>query len=100
LPAYAAAQPHSLMPGVTYERGVQFTPHGPVVIHVITSPRPTGLWGIHPVIANGVIQGRRTVTQMQKAISVDATVAGTNGDLFTWTDGHPSGIVLQAGVLK
>jgi hypothetical protein len=100
VPAAAAAQPVPLMPGVTYDRGVQFTPHGPVVIHVITSPRPTGLWGLHPVLANGIIQGRRTVTAMQKAVSTDATVAGTNGDLFTWADGHPSGIVLQAGVLK
>jgi len=100
VPPVAAAQPDQLMPGVTYSRQVQFTPHGPVVINVITSPRPTGLWGLHPVLANGVVEGRRTVTAMQKAISTDATVAGTNGDLFTFADGHPSGMVLQAGVLK
>ena len=29
LAAPAAAQPVTLMPGVTYEKGVQFTPHGP-----------------------------------------------------------------------
>ena len=40
--APAAAQT-TLMPGVTYERGVQFTPHGPVAIHVVRGPRPTGL---------------------------------------------------------
>ena len=31
------------MPGVTYDRSVQFTPHGPVAMHVVIGPRPTGL---------------------------------------------------------
>jgi Phosphodiester glycosidase/FlgD Ig-like domain len=100
LPSGAPAQSQTLMPGVTYSREVQFTPHGPVVINVLTSPRPTGLWGLHPVLANGLVQGRRTVTAIQKTVSTDATVAGTNGDLFNAKDGHPTGIVLQSGVLK
>jgi hypothetical protein len=29
-----------LMPGVTYQRQVQFTPHGPVVLDVVTAPAP------------------------------------------------------------
>ena len=42
-PSPRRAQPprrRELMPGVTYEQTVQFTPHGPVVLHVITAPRP------------------------------------------------------------
>src|SRR6476646_6776559 len=82
LPGTAAAQPQTLMPGVTYTREVEFTPHGPVVLNVITSPRPTGLWGLHPVLGNGINQGTRTLTAIQAGLSVDATVAGTNGDRF------------------
>src|SRR3954452_8022397 len=98
----AAAQPSLLMPGVNYSRQVQFTPHGPVVIHVLTSPRPkaNGLWGLHPVLGRGVLQGRETVTGMQKDVSPFATVAGTNGDLFAWSNGRPTGIVMQGGVVK
>src|SRR5262249_3475343 len=29
-----------------------------------------------------------------------ATVAGINGDLFNFADGHPTGIVMQSGVIK
>src|SRR5207249_2640159 len=32
-------------------------------------------------------------------VSGAATVAGVNGDLFSLTDGHPTGIVMQDGVL-
>src|SRR3712207_7396673 len=32
-----------LMPGVTYEREVQFTSHGPVAVHILRGPRPGGL---------------------------------------------------------
>jgi phosphodiester glycosidase len=100
--AGAAAQPTLLMPGVTYSRQVQFTPHGPVVIHVLISPRPkaNGLWGLHPVLGRNAIQGRETVTGMQKDVSSFATVAGTNGDLFQWSNGRPTGIVMQGGVVK
>ena len=97
-PAEAATQ--VLMPGVTYSRQVQFTAHGPVVINVMTAPKPGGLYSLKPVLANGTILGRQRVTAMQKAISSTTTVAGVNGDLFNWKDGHPSGFVLQDGVIK
>jgi hypothetical protein len=102
LPGSALAAGTTLMPGVTYSRQVEFTPHGPVVIHVLISPRPsaTGLWGLHPVLGRNTVQGRETVTAMQKDVSPFATVAGTNGDLFNWANGHPTGIVMQGGVLK
>jgi phosphodiester glycosidase len=89
-----------LMPGVVYSRQIQFTAHGPVVLHVITAPRPGGLLSLQPVLANGTVTGRARVTSMQRAISSQATVAGINGDLFNYGDGHPTGIVMQGGVIK
>jgi hypothetical protein len=89
-----------LMPGVTYSRQVQFTAHGPVAIHVVTAPKPVGLYRLKPLLANGTVTGRQRVTAMEKAVSDQATVVGTNGDLFNWNDGHPSGMVMQDGQLK
>ena len=80
-----------LTPGVTYEKQVQFTPHGPVAIHVMTAPKPGGLYALRPVLSNGSILGRETVTSMQRRVSSIATVAGVNGDLFTWNEGLPAG---------
>jgi phosphodiester glycosidase len=89
-----------LMPGVTYSKQIQFTAHGPVVIHVVTAPKPVGLYRLRPILANGTVTGRQRVTQMEKSVSDQATVVGTNGDLFNWNDGHPSGMVMQDGILK
>jgi hypothetical protein len=88
------------MPGVTYERQVAFTNRGPVVYHVLIAPRPVGLYSLRPVLANGLIQGRGTVSSMERRVSGAATVAGVNGDLFNWADGHPTGLVIQDGVLS
>jgi flagellar hook assembly protein FlgD len=101
-PAAARAQGDDrslLMPGVSYTRDVEFTPHGPVVIHVLNAPRPGGLYGLKPVLSNDLIVGRETVTSMQKRASAGATVAGVNGDLFNFRDGHPSGVLMRNGVL-
>ncbi|HSC92786.1 MAG TPA: phosphodiester glycosidase family protein [Gaiellaceae bacterium] len=87
-----------LMPGVTYERQVQFTSHGPVAVHVMIAPRPGGAYSLRPVLSNGAIVGRDRVTAMQRGVR-DATSAGVNGDLFTWADGRPSGMLMQGGVL-
>jgi phosphodiester glycosidase len=81
-----------LMPGVTYSREVEFTSHGPVVLHVIRAPRPTGLYALKPILSNGLILGREQVTQMQRRVSSSATVAGVNG-------GAPNGLLLMNGVL-
>ena len=97
-PAHAQGKV-TLMPGVTYEEGVQFTTHGPVAYHVLTAPRPGGLYALKPMLAKDTILGKETVTSMQARISPTATVAGVNGDLFNWTDGHPTGVVMRGGVL-
>jgi hypothetical protein len=66
---------------------------------VITAPKPTGLYALKPVLSNDAILGRERVTSMQKRVSAEATVAGVNGDLFSWTDGHPTGGLIRGGIL-
>ena len=97
--APADAQRALLMPGVSYEREVAFTTHGPVVLHVLRAPRPGGLYALKPVLSNDVILGRERVTQIQRRLTTSATVAGVNGDMFAWADGRPSGLLLINGVL-
>jgi hypothetical protein len=103
-PAPALAQGSELMPGVTYERTVEFTPHGAVVLHVITAPRPgdqNGLYALTPVLAHGTITGgTQRVTQLERDVSGTATVAGIEGDLVRAADASPSGVYLQNGVLQ
>jgi flagellar hook assembly protein FlgD len=88
-----------LMPGVTYSRAVQFTAHGPIVFHIITAPKPGGLYSLQPVLSNEAIVGKERVTDIEKRVSATATVAGVNGDLFNFNDGHPSGALIRNGVL-
>jgi hypothetical protein len=95
----AAAQPVALMPGVTYERRVEFTAHGPKAIHVLIGPKPGGLYALKPVLSNNTLLGRERVSAMQRRVSASATVAGINGDLFAWQQGFPSGMLIQDGVL-
>jgi hypothetical protein len=88
-----------LMPGVTYQRQVRFTWHGPVVVHILRGPKPGGLYALRPVLSNGMLLGRETVTSMQRRVSSTATVAGVNGDFFTWDEGLPTGMHMESGVL-
>src|SRR5438067_13135565 len=96
-PAHAQGPP--LVPGVTYERTVEFTPHGAVVLHVLTAPRPgdqNGLYQLAPVLAKGTVLGaRERVTQIEKDVSSQATVAGINGDFFSTADAQPAGVFIQ-----
>jgi exopolysaccharide biosynthesis protein len=95
----ATAQATALFPGATYEQSVQFTPHGPVSIHVVRGPRPVGLYRLKPVLSNESIVLRETVSSMQKRLSTQATSVGVNGDYFASSDGRPSGIFLRDGIL-
>lgn len=98
-PALAAGQSTQLLPGVTYEQDVQFTPHGPVAIHVIRGPRPSGLYRLRPALARETVTDRETVSSMQRRRSSEATAVGVNGDFFSLADGRPSGITMRDGVL-
>jgi hypothetical protein len=95
-----AAQTRTLWPGVIYETTVQFRPNGPVVLHVLTGPRPGGLTALTPVLSNETVVGRETLTSMQRRLAGTATTAGVNGDLFALSTGRPSGIVIRDGVLQ
>src|SRR4051812_16609157 len=99
-PAHAQSGP-PLMPGVTYEKTVQFTPRGAVVLHVITAPKPgdqNGLYQLAPVLSHATISGApERITQLEKNVSGQATVAGINGDFSK--NNLPSGVYMQGGVL-
>ena len=89
-----------LMPGVSYERDVEFTPHGPVVLDVVTAPRPDGtLYALTPVLSNNAVVATEKLTDMQKELSASATVVGVNGDFFAADPGKPSGILMRGGAL-
>ena len=98
LAAPAAAQPQELIPGLTYDRRIEFTTAGPVVANVLTIPRPGGLWKVQPVLSTETIPGTERLTAMERRLSPAATVAGVNGDLFG-ANGAPSGIVMRNGGL-
>ncbi|HET7573311.1 MAG TPA: phosphodiester glycosidase family protein [Gaiellaceae bacterium] len=89
-----------LLPGVTYTRQVEFTPRGPVVLDVVTAPRPDGsTYTLAPVLSNEMILGTETLTALEKRLSGSATVVGVSGDYFATATGAPSGILLRDGAL-
>jgi Phosphodiester glycosidase len=92
----AAAQREQLMPGVTYQKQVQFTRRGPVVLDVVTAPKPTGKYALQPALSNGVVAGKEKLTAIERRAG--SPVVGVSGD-FSYPDGRPYGIVLQNGVL-
>jgi len=95
----AQAAPQTLWPGVTYERGVQFTPHGPVAISILRGPLPGGVTTLEPILSNDALLGRETLTGMERRLAGSAVTAGVNGDYFTVATGRPSGVYMQDGVL-
>jgi hypothetical protein len=95
LTAAAAAQtPVALLPGVTYEQSVAFTPHGPVVLHVVRAPRPGGLYAVRAQPANDTVLGREPLTALQKRLAPQATAVSVAGDLRS-----VAGLLLRDGVL-
>ncbi len=88
-----------LMPSVTYQRQVTFTSRGPVVLDVVTAPKPDGsLYTLGPALAHGALLGTEPLTGIEKDASGAATVVGVNGDFFTGS-GPPTGIVMRGGAL-
>ena len=94
----APAAPQELIPGLTYDRKLEFTTAGPVVANVLTVPRPGGLWQLRPALSNESIQGTERLTAIERRLSTTSTVAGVNGDLFG-VGGAPSGILIRNGAL-
>ncbi len=94
----AAAAPQELIPGLTFERRLDFTTRGPVVANVLTAPRPGGLWQLRPALSNESMLGTERLTAIERRYSVGATVAGINGDLYS-ASGPPSGVLMRNGAL-
>jgi hypothetical protein len=95
--AVARASAQELWPGVTFQQTVQPTPNGPVVLDIITGPRPGGTTTLEPLLSNGTLTGRETLTALERRLSPNATYAGVNGDLFNLQTGLPSGALIQQG---
>ncbi len=97
-PARAQAQPELLMPGVSYQRLVQYTLHGPVGVNVLTVTRPGGLLSVLPVLSNEQIDGTETLTAIEQRLSPSATVAAVSGDLVA-ACGRPDGLLIRNGAV-
>jgi len=88
-----------LMPSVTYERQVEFTSRGPVVMDVVIAPKPDGsLYTLGPALAHNAIAGTEKLTDIEKDASATATLVGVNGDFFAG-NGPATGIVMRGGTL-
>ena len=96
----AHARPTQLMPGVTYERTLEWTGAGPVAMHVIRAPKPGGLYSLRALLSNGTITGRETLSSMQRAAAPRMTTAGVNGDYSTFSVGVPTGLLMRDGVVE
>ena len=96
----SAAAAVDLAPRVAYKREVRTIGGERVVVHVLKAPKPGGLYDLKPVLSNGLVTGRETVSSMQRRLSSRATLAGINGDLFNWESGRPSGIFLRRNLLS
>ena len=90
-----------LMPGVSYTREVDFTSRGPIVLDVVTAPRPDGkLYSLAPALSNDALLGKDTLTRLESRVAAGATSVAIDGDYFDRTTGAPSGILMQNGVLE
>ena len=96
----SAAATTELMPGVSYQRILRWTSAGPMAMYVVTAPKPQGLYRVMPLLSNGTIIGRETVSSMQRDVSSQMTTVGVNGDFFSWTGGWPSGLLMRSGVVE
>ena len=89
-----------LLPGVTYQREVEFTPHGPVVLDVVTAPRPDGsLYTLQPVLSNNAVVGTEKLTDLENELKASVTTLGVNGDFYAANPGKPTGILIRNGQL-
>jgi hypothetical protein len=95
----AAARPTQLMPGVTYERVLEWTAAGPVATHVVRAPKPVGLYSLTALLSNGTVTARETLSSMQRAASPRMTTIGVNGDFFS-AGGWPTGLLMRGGIVE
>jgi hypothetical protein len=96
--ATAARSSEEVMPGVTYIRDRHVSFGKPVVFHMALGPQLGGLYALRPVLSDGRLTGRETVSAMQRHLLGRANMIGVNGD-FTNVLGYPSGIFMAGGIL-
>lgn len=90
----------TLMPGVTYTREVDFTSRGPIVLDVVTAPKPTGaLYSLAPALSNDLLVGKETLTHLSSRVAGGAATVAIDGDYFNRRTGAPAGILMRDGVL-
>ena len=90
-----------LMPGVTYTREVDFTSRGPIVLDVVTAPKPDGkVYSLAPALSNNFLRGREALTHLDSRVAAGATTVAIDGDYFGSATGAPSGILMRNGVLE
>jgi flagellar hook assembly protein FlgD len=89
-----------LLPGVSYTHEVDFTSRGPIVLNVVTAPKPDGkLYSLGPALSNNQLRGRESLTRLETRVAAGATTVAIDGDYFD-TTGAPSGMLMQSGVLE
>ncbi len=89
-----------LLPGVTYRREVDLTSAGPVVLDVVTMPKPDGtVYSLAPVLSNESLRGTEKLTHIGKRLSAAATTVAIDGDYLDAKTKAPSGILVRGGVL-
>jgi hypothetical protein len=99
--AQVSVSTSTLMPGVSYTREVDFTSRGPIVLDVVTAPRPDGtLYSLQPGLSNDVLRGTEKLTHLEQRLASRGTAVGIDGDYFDRRSGAPSGILLRGGVLE
>ena len=90
-----------LMPGVTYRRELDFTSRGPIVLDVVTAPKPDGtVYSLAPELSNDMLRGTEQLTHLDSRQAAGATTVAIDGDYFSRKTGAPSGILMQHGVLE
>ena len=90
-----------LLPGVIYTREVDFTSRGPIVLDVVTAPKPDGtVYSLAPALSNDHLRGMESLTRLDSRVAAGATTVAIDGDYFDRTTGAPSGILMRNGVLE
>jgi hypothetical protein len=90
-----------LMPAVTYAREVDFTSRGPIVLDVVTAPKPDGkLYSLTPALSNEQLRGTESLTRLQSRVAGGATTVAIDGDYFDRATGAPSSMLMRNGVLE
>jgi hypothetical protein len=91
----------TLMPGVTYTREVDFTSRGPIVLDVVTAPKPDGtVYSLQPALSNDLLRGTEQLAHLEQRVAGPATGVAIDADYFAPGGGTPRGVFLQKGVLE